>query len=243
MDRQYKVRYGDDQHTKVATQNMVPVIEQVTEVNPVEMSMDTEDIIEEDTGLTQQLRTANPSILREVPGMATDQERADAWPWIDEDEVSNSEYSGQQDHQGSDPEEGSPTVSSPVDIPEGLQSDIDDPDEPDDTGYPDTLEIGTGTAQDPDPATAPGAAQEGIPILSKEPPLPRRDNSGSESNTSGKNKPGGTKDDNVGSIPHAPVLDEILGTQRRGRPQGSSSKIQQGYGLRNPFLILSSRGK
>ena len=139
--------------------------------------MDTEDIIEEDTGLTQQLRTANPSILREVPGMATDQEHADAWPWIDEDEVSNSEYSGQQDHQGSDPEEGSPTVSSPVDIPEGLQSDIDDPDEPDDTGYPDTLEIGTGTAQDPDPATAPGAAQEGIPILSKQPPLPRRDNS------------------------------------------------------------------
>ena len=58
MDRQYKVRYRDDQHTKVATKNMVPVISQV---NPVDMDMDTENIIEEDTGLTQQLRTVNPS--------------------------------------------------------------------------------------------------------------------------------------------------------------------------------------
>ena len=34
MDKQYKVRYGDNQYTKVATQNMVPVNSQVTEANP-----------------------------------------------------------------------------------------------------------------------------------------------------------------------------------------------------------------
>ena len=37
----------------------------------------------------------------------------------------------------------------------------DDPDEPDDTGYPDTLDIITGTAQDPDPATFSNMGQEG----------------------------------------------------------------------------------
>ena len=122
MDRQYKVRYGDDQHTKVATQNMVPVISQVTEANPVNMHMDTEDIIEKDTGLTQQLRTGNPSSLREVPG--SDQQGADAWQWSDDNEVSNQEYHEQQDDLGNNPEDSSPTVSSPVDIPEVLQSDI-----------------------------------------------------------------------------------------------------------------------
>ena len=43
MDRQYKVRYGDDQHTKVATKNTVLIISQVTEANPVDMDMNTED--------------------------------------------------------------------------------------------------------------------------------------------------------------------------------------------------------
>ena len=79
MDKQYKVRYGDNQHTKVATQNMVPVNSQVKEANSENINMDNEDIIEEDTGLTQQLRTVNPSPLREVPG--TDHQGADAWPW------------------------------------------------------------------------------------------------------------------------------------------------------------------
>ena len=72
MDRQYKIRYGDDQHTKVATKNMVPVIEQATEANPVEATIDTEDVIEEDTGLTQQLRSEN------TPG--TDHQEEDDWP-------------------------------------------------------------------------------------------------------------------------------------------------------------------
>ena len=33
MDKQYKVRYGDNQHTKVATQNMLLVNSQGTEAN------------------------------------------------------------------------------------------------------------------------------------------------------------------------------------------------------------------
>ena len=182
MDRQYKIRYGDDQHTKVAPKNMVPVIEQVAVANPVEVTIDTEDTIEEDTGLT--LRTEDPPIPKEIPG--TDQEDADAWPWSDE--VSNPGYSEQQDHQVSDPEENSSIVSSPVGISEGLQSDIDDPDEPDDTGYPDTLEIGTDTFQDSEQTTCPGVAQKGTPIVAKEPLLVRRTPSGSERTTRGKNK-------------------------------------------------------
>ena len=61
MEKQYKVRYVDNQHTKVATQNMLPVNSQGTEVNPEDTNFDTEDIIEEDTGLTQQISTVNPS--------------------------------------------------------------------------------------------------------------------------------------------------------------------------------------
>ena len=193
MDRQYKVRYRDDQHTKVATKNMVPVISQV---NPVDMDMDTENKIEEDTGLTQQLRTVNPFPLREVPG--TDQQGADAWPWSDDNEVSNPEYPEQQGDLGNNPEDNSPTVSSPVDIPEVLQLDIDDPDELDDTGYPDTLEIGTGTLQDPDPETCPDAAQEGTFMPRKVTPLPGTGSSGSEKAIRSKNKPGGDRGQQCG---------------------------------------------
>ena len=67
MDKQYKVRYGDNQHTKVATQNMLLVNSQGTEANPEDTNFDTEDIIEEDTGLTQQISMVNPSpTLREM---------------------------------------------------------------------------------------------------------------------------------------------------------------------------------
>ena len=38
---------------KVATQNMLLVNSQVTEANPEDTNVDTEDMIEEDTGLTQ----------------------------------------------------------------------------------------------------------------------------------------------------------------------------------------------
>ena len=95
---------------------MVPVISQATEANPEDMNMDIEGTVEEDTGLTQQLRTVNPSPLREVTG--TDQQGADAWPWSDDDEVSNPEYPEQQDELGNNPEDSSQTASSPVDIPE-----------------------------------------------------------------------------------------------------------------------------
>ena len=79
MDKQYKVGYGDNQHTKVATQNILLVNSQVKEANPEDINVDTEDIIEEDTGLMQQIRMENPSpTLREAPG---------AWPWSDDNEV------------------------------------------------------------------------------------------------------------------------------------------------------------
>ena len=80
---------------------MVPVNSQVTEANPEDMNVDTEDIIEEDTGLTQQIRTVNPSpTLREAPG--TDHQ-ANAWPWSDDYEVSNPEYPEQQNDPDNNP--------------------------------------------------------------------------------------------------------------------------------------------
>ena len=70
--KQYKVQYRDNQHAKVATQNMLLVISQETEVNPEDTNIDIEDIIEdieEDTGLTQQKIMVNPSPTpKEVPG-------------------------------------------------------------------------------------------------------------------------------------------------------------------------------
>ena len=38
---------------------------------------------------------------------------------------------------------------------------------------------------------------------------PEKGNSGSEKATQGRRKPGGTKDDYVGTIPHTPALDEF----------------------------------
>ena len=106
MDRQYKIRYGDDHLTKVATKKMVPVIEQVTEANPVETTVDADDAIEEDTGLTQRLRTENQS-------MDTDSQEQDDWPGSNE--VSYSEYPEQQDQQYSDSEDTASIVSSSID--------------------------------------------------------------------------------------------------------------------------------
>ena len=131
MDRQYKIRYGDDQHTKVATKNMVPVIEQVTEANPVETTVDADDVIEEDTGLTQQPRTENQSMDKDTPG--TDYQEEDDWPGSNE--VSYSEYPEEQDHQYSDSEDTASIVSSSIDPWDEYQLEIDDPDEPDTAEY------------------------------------------------------------------------------------------------------------
>ena len=88
--KQYKVRYGDNQHTKVTTHNMVPVVSPDTEDNPEDINVDIEDI-EEDTDLTQQMITVNPTPPhKEVPG--TDQQDTDPSPWSDEDKVSSPEY-------------------------------------------------------------------------------------------------------------------------------------------------------
>ena len=115
---------------KVATQNMLLG----TEVSPEDTNFDTEDIIEENKGLTQQISTVNPSpTLREVPG--TDQQGTDSWPWLDEDEVSNPEYPEQQNDSDNNPGDNYQIVSNNADDPEVLQSHNDNPD---DTGYPDT---------------------------------------------------------------------------------------------------------
>ena len=124
-----------------------------------------------------------------------------------------------------------------------LKIDIDDPDEPNDTGYPDTLEMGTGIAQDPDPATCPGAVQEGTFTPCKETPSPGTDSSGSEKATRSKNKPGGTKDKDVGTIPYAPVLDVFLRKPHRGRPPGVKLINTARVRFEVPILDSKPRGE
>ena len=80
-----KVRYGDNQHTKVTTNNMVPANTPDPEDNPEDINFTIEDI-EEDTGLTQQPIMVNPTPPpKEVPG--ADQRDRDPSPWSDEDKV------------------------------------------------------------------------------------------------------------------------------------------------------------
>ena len=234
MDKQYKVRYGDNQHTKVATQNMLPVNSQVTEAN-------SEDIIEEDTGLTQQIRTVNPSpTLREVPG--TDHQGADSRPWSDDDEVSNPKYPEQQNDSDNNPEDNSQTVSSTADVPGVLQSDNDNPDEPDDTGYPDTLEIRTGTAQDPDPATYSGVGQKVYLRPTRRPRYLKKVTQGLKRPPRVKVNQGGTKNDYVGTIPYAPVLDVFFRKPRRGTPPGIKLKNTARVQAKEPRLNSKHRG-
>ena len=184
---------------KVATQNMLPVISPDTEVNPEDINIGIEDIIEdieEFTGLTQQMITVNPSpTLKEVPG--TDQQDTNPSPWSDEDEVSNPEYPEQQNDSYNNPGNISQAVSNTKDDPEVSQSHNEDPEEPNDTGYPGTLDISTGTTQNSDPSTHSDMGQEGTFRPTR---TPEKGHPGSEKATQGRRKPGGTKDDYVGTI-------------------------------------------
>ena len=90
----------------------------------------------------------------------------------------------------------------------------DDLDEPDDTGYPDTLDIST----EPWPSYI-FRRGTGRYIYAPQGDLVTwKGNSGSEKATQGRSKPGGTKDDDVRTIPCAPVLDEFLRKPCGGRP-------------------------
>ena len=66
--------------------------------------------------------------------------------------------------------------------------------------------------------------QEGTFTPHKETPIPEKGNPGYEKATQGKNKPGGTEDDDVGTILYAPVLDVFLRKPGRGRPPGVKLK-------------------
>ena len=81
--------------------------------------------------------------------------------------------------------------------------------------------------------------QEGTFTPHKETPIPEKGNSGSEKATQSKNKPGGAKDDDVGTIPYAPVLHVFLRKPRRGRPLGVKLKNMARV---QPVSILSSGG-
>ena len=58
-----------------------------------------------------------------------------------------------------------------------------------------------------------------------------------------KGTPGGTKVVDVGIIPHAPVLDEILRTQCHGRPPGVKLKNTARVRFEEPILDSKLRGE
>ena len=127
-----------------------------------------------------------------------------------QDEVSNPEYPDQQNDSDNNPGNISQAVSNTTDDPEVSQSHNDNPEEPNYAGYPETLDISTGTTQNSDPSTHSVMGQEGTFMPHEETLTPEKGHPGSEKATQGRRKPGGTKDDYVGTIPHAPFLDEFL---------------------------------
>ena len=83
MTKQYRVRYENNQYTKVNTVNMVPANSASLEVDPEDSDL-TIGEIEKDTGLTQQpreLRRALPP--EEVQGTHTEHPDAPSSPWSD----------------------------------------------------------------------------------------------------------------------------------------------------------------
>ena len=134
-------------------------------------------------------------------------------------------------------------VSNPAGILEDFQSDTDDPDEQDDTGYPDTLELGTDSFQDSEQTECPGAAHKGTSLVGKEPSPAQGILSGSDRTTRGKNKPGGTKDDAVGKKPPAPIPDEFSCLKHRGRPLGIKLKNTAKVRFAEPICNSDVRGE
>ena len=63
-----------------------------------------------------------------------------------------------------------------------------------------------------------------------------------EKTTRGRQKSGGINKDNLGTIPHAPVLDEFLEKPHRGRPPGVRFKNTARVRVINPLLSPKLRG-
>ena len=89
----------------------------------------------------------------------------------------------------------------------------------------------------------PRAVQEGTFTPRKETPLPGTGSSGSEKATRSKNKPGGTKDNDVGTIPYAPMLDVFLRKLCCGRPPGVKLKNTARVRFEEPILDSKLRGE
>ena len=101
--KQYRVRYRDNQYTKVNTVNIVPANSAGLEVDPEDDDLTIGDI-EEDTGLTQQPRKLHPAPQpEEVPGTHREHPDTPPSPWSDPEDKNDPEYPEQSD----DPEEHS----------------------------------------------------------------------------------------------------------------------------------------
>ena len=102
----------------------------------------------------------------------------DLSPWSDEDEVSDPEYPEQPDDPGKNPGSSSQTGGNTANEPDVTQSQHDDPEVTNDTGYPDTQDINTGNPQNLDPNKPSDTEQGSIPTSHQETLTPINGNPG-----------------------------------------------------------------
>ena len=139
MTKQYRVRYGNNQYTKVNTVNMVPANSTGLEVDPEDDDL-TIGEIEEDTGLRQQPRELRPALPpEEVPGKHTEHPDTPSMPWSDQGDENDPEY----------PEQSTPRTIHQQKVtmktPWTRLNQHDNPEVNTNTGYPDTQDINTGS--------------------------------------------------------------------------------------------------
>ena len=112
------------------------------------------------------------------------------------------------------------TVGNTANDPDVSQSQHDDPEVTNDTGY--TQEINTGRLQNPDLNNQIQSREVyQLPTSHQETLTSINGNPGFEKTTQGSQHSGGINRNNLDVIPHAPVLDEFLKKQHRGRPPAS----------------------
>ena len=109
MTKQYRVRYGNNQYTKVNTVNMVPAYSASLVVNPEDDNL-TIGEIEEDTGLTQQPRELHLALPpEEIQGTHTEHPDTPSSPWSDQGDEDDPEYPEPSDNPGEHPGDNTPT--------------------------------------------------------------------------------------------------------------------------------------
>ena len=120
-------------------------------------------------------------------------------PWIHEDEVSSPKYPEQPDDPDETSGSSSQTVGKTANEREGSQPQQDNPEVTNNTEYPDSQDINTGTPQNPNPTTYSDTGQESTPH--KETLISIDGNPGFGKITQGRQNSGGDEQRLCGSYP------------------------------------------